>query len=97
MECVLFYLGIPLSLKATNLQLALFMLGLGDAGKSLLMTILKEVMGPYFQTLASIFFDGSNVGAKSKIYNEYRTNPQILYTWLNEPTDKKMDGPDLKI
>ena len=96
LECVLFYLGSALSWQSTKEQTALFLLGEGSTGKSFILSLTKSVMGCYFVELQSDAFSVQN-NKIDKILNTYSNDPQILYSWVNEPKDTKMNGSVFKV
>jgi hypothetical protein len=98
LDAILLYFGSALSWKGTADQTALFLLGLGSSGKSFMLELTKAVMECYFLELDSGTFtgDGKNVNI-NKILSQYKLDPQILYSWVNEPEDKKMNGPLFKV
>ena len=96
LKCILLYLGSALSWKGTNDQTALFLLGKGSSGKSFILLLTKAVMGCYFVELQSDTFSVQN-GKIDKILNTYKNDPQILYSWVNEPKDTKMNGSTFKV
>ena len=52
--------------------------------------------GIYFLDLKSDTFatKGSSI---DKVLNQYKLDPQILLSWINEPDDKKMNGSTFKV
>ena len=96
MDCILLYLGSALSWKATVDQTALFLLGLGSSGKSFILSLTKKVMECYFLELQGDTFATKNKKI-DKILNSYKNDPQYLYSWVNEPEDKRMNGSLFKV
>jgi len=96
LECILLYLGSALSWKSTADQTALFLLGLGSSGKSFILSLTKKVMECYFLELQSDVFAGNNTKI-DKILNTYKYDPQTLFSWVNEPVDKKMNSSLFKV
>ena len=96
MDCILLYLGSALSWKATVDQTALFLLGLGSSGKSFILSLTKKVMECYFLELQGDTFATKNKKI-DKILNSYKNDPQYLYSWVNEPEDKRMNGALFKV
>jgi hypothetical protein len=96
LDCIMSYLGSALSWKGTQDQLALFLLGLGSSGKSFILDLTKSTMGCYFVQLGSDTFAGNTCNI-NKVLNTYRSDPQILFSWVNEPEDKKMNGSLFKV
>jgi hypothetical protein len=95
LDAILFYIGSSLSWKGTLDQFALFLLGLGSSGKSVIMELTKAAFDIYFTELSSDTFSSpKNI---DKIFNTYKLEPQILMSWINEPADKKMDSATYKI
>lgn len=96
MDCILNYFGSALSWRGTSDQQALFLLGKGSTGKSFMLELTKAVMECYFLELQNDTFAG-NINKIDKILNSYKHDPQILFSWVNEPLDKKMNGSLFKI
>ena len=96
LDLVLLFLGSALSWKATRSQTALFLLGLGSSGKSFVLELTKAVMGCYFHQMKNNTFVVGNKNV-DKILNTYDKDCQILFSWINEPQDSKMDGASFKI
>jgi len=96
MDCILNYLGSALSWRGTSDQTALFLLGKGSTGKSFILELTKAVMECYFLELQSDTFS-VNSNKTDKVLNSYKNDPQILFSWVNEPLDKKMNGSLFKI
>ena len=60
------------------------------------MEIIQLTVGDcYFKELSSDTFEQSNSNF-NKIMNSYMKDPQILFTWINEMSDKKVNTPAFK-
>jgi len=96
LDCILYYLGSALSWKGTHDQCALFLLGLGSSGKSFILELTKAVLDCYFVELGSDTFAGTTSNI-NKVLNTYKSDSQILLSWVNEPVDKKMNSSLFKV
>ena len=83
------YLSICLSWESTKLQTSLFLLGKGASGKSTILQLMENCLGPYVKSLNSSTF--SNANNINKAMNTYSGSPNILLTYINEVSDRKMD------
>lgn len=70
-------------------QTNLILVGLGSTGKSMLLEVLQDALGPYFMQLPSDTFELDNKN-RNKILNSFDIFP-VRLTWINEMTDKKID------
>ena len=70
-------------------QTNLILVGLGSTGKSVLLEILQDALGPYFLQLPSDTFELDNKN-RNKILNDFDVFP-VRVVWINEMTDKKID------
>ena len=86
---------VALTGRSTIDQHALFLLGLGSSGKSNLMKITQAAIECYFKEIAGNIFTKGN-RELSKLLNTYSIEPYIRVSWINEPSDTKMDGPVFK-
>ena len=83
-------LSMCLSWDAPKYQMSLFLLGFGSAGKSTILKILQKAVGPYFHELKSDAFSGSESDT-NKVLNSYSSRPNILFSWINEMKDKRIN------
>jgi hypothetical protein len=89
LEAILMEFGSALTGESSRDQSALFFLGLGSAGKSILMKLAKYVLECYLLEMKS---DAFSMGSKTdKIMNSYLTAVCARITWINEIKDIKMD------
>lgn len=91
MKCVLYILGSSLSGKSIKNQEALFLLGLGSSGKSIIMNLTKLSITVYLKELKSDTFCQQN-SKIDKILSSYAQDPQIRISWINEMKDSMNDG-----
>ena len=90
LECILMTFGSALSGLSTQEQDILFLLGLGESGKSLILELTKSAVECYFKELQADTFSLSN-SKIDKILNSFSADPQIRISWVNEMKDTKMD------
>lgn len=93
LKCILFYLAASITGFASELQKSFFMIGTGSAGKSLIMEIMKKVLGDsYFLCMSKdSWMPTSGSQASDKNQASYLMHPNARIAWTNEPTDDKMD------
>lgn len=89
-KTMLLIMGSCLSGRATEQQDLLFLCGKGSSGKSFLMELTSLVIECYLKELKDDTFSQSN-SKVDKILNSFVSNPQIRFTWINEPKDTKLD------
>jgi len=88
-ETMIKYLSICLSWEAPQLQSSLFLLGKGSSGKSTILQLMEKCLGCYVKSLNSSTF--SNPQNINKAMNTYSDSSNILLTYINEVSNKKMD------
>ena len=76
---------------STKEQENLFFLGTGSSGKSFMMKMTQKACDAYFTELKGDAFENGN-SKQDKIFNQFSINPIIRIAWINEMTDKKING-----
>jgi len=89
-DYLLMLMSMALCGVATNSQTMLFLLGRGSSGKLTIMKLLQSSVEYYLIELKSDTFTQGN-SKIDKILNSFVFNPHVLFTWVNEPDDKRMD------
>lgn len=96
MMTILMTFGSALSGKSIVDQDLLMIIGEGSSGKSVLMELICLVVQSevYFKELKDDTF--ANPVNLDKILNSYVSNPQLRYSWLNEPSNKRCNASTIK-
>ena len=95
LQCILKILGSCLSGLVTEDCTNLILTGLGSRGKSFVLELCKNAMSCYFTCLEKDTFVINK--DLNKMLNTYSLNPQILFSWLNEPNTAKFDASFWKL
>jgi hypothetical protein len=95
LKTILMTFGSALSGYSTTDQDLLILLGEGSAGKSFLLELTSLVVECYFKELKDDTFSLAN-SKIDKIMNSFANDPQIRYSWINEPKDTKWDDSVMK-
>jgi hypothetical protein len=93
LESILYILGSAMTGKATKEQKILFLLGLGESGKSTILLLTQKAIDCYFQQLEEDAFSNSNSN-KDKTFSTFHDSPHVRIIWTNEP---KEDGMNVSI
>jgi phage/plasmid-associated DNA primase len=93
LESILYILGSAMTGKATKEQKILFLLGLGESGKSTILLLTQKAIDCYFQQLEEDAFSNSNSN-KDKTFSTFSDTPHVRIIWTNEP---KEDGMNVSI
>ena len=92
---VLLKMGSALTGNAPRESEMLFLIGKGSEGKSVLLQLIQATMDVYFMELKGDTFECDNKNI-DKILNSYEHNRQVLFTWINEFTARKLDQTKFK-
>ena len=90
LEYILYIFGSALTGDTTIDQTILFLIGNGSAGKSFILTLIKNLFTIYFKELSSDTFTKGN-NKIDKILCSFNNNSIIKISWINEMDDKKLD------
>lgn len=93
LESILYILGSAMTGKATKEQKILFLLGLGESGKSTILLLTQKAIDCYFQQLEEDAFSNSNTN-KDKTFSTFYDGQHIRIIWTNEP---KEDGMNVSV
>ncbi len=94
-KAIIMELAKTLTGRAANDQSTLFLLGMGSAGKSVIMEITGAAIDIYMKELQDDTFSAGNSNL-SKILNTFQHAKYIRIAWLNEPKDTKMNDTGFK-
>ena len=83
-------LGVALTGQSTFNQTMLFLLGIGESGKSTIMAILKLAIQSYMIILGRETFSNS-YSKTDKVLNSYKEKLYLRITFINELSDSKMN------
>lgn len=90
LESLLMLFGGTLSGSITKEQGAMFFIGTGSRGKSTFLILTQEALNIYCVELKSDTFTGSETNS-NKILNTYSNKPHLLFSFINEFDDKRMN------
>lgn len=95
MDAILLIMGSVLSGQSHLDQSSLMLIGDGSNGKSAIMEMILACLEIYVFEMSSDTFAIGN-SKRDKILNSLLKNPQYLYIWLNEFTDKRIEEATMK-